>query len=71
MPTPEASTKGRQLDALFTIEAPDGNHILRAKSWEELSGWWIEIEKVSFASVWGCSFDRKAVALTRFSCPDG
>ena len=41
MPTPEASSKGKQLEALFTIEAADGTkHVLRAKSWEELGGWW-------------------------------
>ncbi|ORY79742.1 hypothetical protein BCR35DRAFT_325252 [Leucosporidium creatinivorum] len=41
MPTPEASTKGRQLEAMFTIEDQSGTkHVLRAKSWEELGGWW-------------------------------
>lgn len=47
MPTPEPSTKGRQLDAMFTIEGDGGaRNVFRAKSWEELSAWWGEIEKV-------------------------
>lgn len=53
MPTPDAvgggTSKGNKpLEPLFTIEGNDGTkHVLRAKSWEELSGWWAEIEKVS------------------------
>ncbi|KAI5480244.1 PH domain containing protein, partial [Pseudohyphozyma bogoriensis] len=45
MPTPEPSTKGRQLDAMFTIEGPDSRNVFRAKSWEELSSWWVEIDQ--------------------------
>lgn len=48
MPTPETSNDQRgQLEALFTLDGPDGKHVLRAKSWEELSSWWGDIEKVS------------------------
>lgn len=51
MPTPEASTKGRQLEAMFTIEDAGGvKHILRAKSWEELGGWWEGLGKVRWHS---------------------
>lgn len=49
MPTPEPSTKGRQLEAMFTIESPDSRNVFRAKSWEELSGWWEAFEKVRSA----------------------
>ncbi|KAK4058567.1 hypothetical protein OIO90_000011 [Microbotryomycetes sp. JL221] len=45
MPTPEATTKGKQLEAMFTIDAPDGKYVFRAKSWEELMAWWSEIEQ--------------------------
>ncbi|KAK4053185.1 hypothetical protein OIV83_001920 [Microbotryomycetes sp. JL201] len=45
MPTPEVGSKGKQLEAMFTVDAPDGKYVLRAKSWEELSAWWTDIEK--------------------------
>lgn len=47
MPVPEMTSKGKQLEAVFTIDAPDGKYVFRAKSWEELMSWWTEIEKVS------------------------
>ncbi|KAM0792607.1 hypothetical protein ACM66B_005268 [Microbotryomycetes sp. NB124-2] len=45
MPMPEVGSKGKQMEALFTIDAPDGKYVFRAKSWEELSAWWTDVEK--------------------------
>ncbi|KAK4698547.1 hypothetical protein P7C70_g7726, partial [Phenoliferia sp. Uapishka_3] len=45
MPTPEPSAKGRPIEAMFTIEGDGSRNVFRAKSWEELSTWWLAIER--------------------------
>ncbi|SGZ22086.1 BQ5605_C022g09427 [Microbotryum silenes-dioicae] len=48
MPIPDVPTKGKALEALFTVQDGEGTkHVFRAKSWEELNAWWVELEKVS------------------------
>ncbi|SCV69036.1 BQ2448_2056 [Microbotryum intermedium] len=46
MPIPDVPTKGKALEALFTVQDGEGTkHVFRAKSWEELNAWWVELEK--------------------------
>ncbi|KAM0749125.1 hypothetical protein T439DRAFT_327620 [Meredithblackwellia eburnea MCA 4105] len=48
MPTPpdaNVGKGGKQVEAMFTIEGPDGRNVYRARSWEELSEWWRVIER--------------------------